>query len=100
MFIIYLWDKSIGESLASLSDFDGNENFLIRSDPDKYALLSELSSCDMQLFSDEQLIVLGKEITMLMEELAGQDVHGYLSSLAILIERAKNENKGILFSPF
>lgn len=101
MFIIYLWDKVIGESIGSLGDFSGNENFLIRKDSCKYPLLSELSDCDMELFSDEQLIDLRQEINNLMkDELLEQNAYDYLLSVVSLIDDAYQDNKAVLFSPF
>ncbi|EGT3586769.1 hypothetical protein R4U62_000525 [Proteus mirabilis] len=101
MFIIYLWDKAIGESIRSLDDFSGNENFLIRDDLCKYPLLSKLSNCDMELFSDGQLIDLRQEINSLMkDELLDQNAYDYLRSVVSLIDDAYHNNKGILFSPF
>ncbi|AJJ18149.1 hypothetical protein [Yersinia intermedia] len=101
MFIVYLWDNIIGENIASLEDFPGNESFLIRDDHCKYPLLSELSNCDMELFSDEQLAGLRKEINNLMkDESSEQDVHDYLLSVIALIDQANRDNKSILFSPF
>lgn len=101
MFIVYLWDKVIGESITSLEDFPGNESFLIRDDNCQYPLLSQLSNCDMELFSDEQLADLRKEINNLMkDESSEQDVHDYLLSVVALIDQADRDNKSILFSPF
>ncbi|ANS44135.1 hypothetical protein [Serratia inhibens] len=101
MFIIYLWDKDIGESITSLKDFSGNEKFLIMSDSCEYPLLSELSSCDMELFSDGQLPNLREEVKSLMvDQSLGQDVRDYLLSVIELINIAESDNKGILFSPF
>lgn len=101
MFIIYLWDKNIGESIESLEDFSGNEKFLIRNDYDTYPLLSELSSCDMELFSGEQLIELSHEIhRLLQDELLEKSIYEYLLSVTFLIDKAYRDNKSILFSPF
>ncbi|CNH44438.1 hypothetical protein AB8989_21370 [Yersinia hibernica] len=101
MFIVYLWDKVLGESITALEDFPGNENFLIRNDRCRYPLLSELSNCDMELFSDEQLGELREEIRNLMKyELSGQDVQDYLLSVIALIDQADSDSKSILFSPF
>ncbi len=101
MFIVYLWDKKVGERIDSLKDFSGNEKFLIKGDHQKYPLLSELSNCDMELFSDEQLIELRKEIEELMvDKLSERDVHDYLSSIITLIDRAERDGQSILFSPF
>ncbi|MFZ4835192.1 hypothetical protein [Rouxiella sp. Mn2063] len=101
MFIIYLWDKDRGESITSLKDFTGNENFLITSDSYKYPLLSELSNCDMELFSDRQLASLRGEIESLMEEQSlDQSIYDYLSSVIDLNFHAESNNKSILFSPF
>lgn len=101
MFIVYLWDKAVGESITALEDFPGNESFLIRNDRCRYPLLSELSNCDMELFSDEQLGELREEIRSLMKyELSGQDVQDYLLSVIALIDQADSDSKSILFSPF
>ncbi|ARA76564.1 hypothetical protein RC90_16260 [Pectobacterium brasiliense] len=101
MFIVYLWDKVVGESITALEDFPGSESFLIRNDRCRYPLLSELSNCDMELFSDEQLGELHEEISNLMRyELSGQDVQDYLLSVIALIDQADSDSKSILFSPF
>lgn len=64
-------------------------------------MLSELSNCDMELFSDEQLGELREEIRNLMKyELSGQDVQDYLLSVIALIDQANSNSKSILFSPF
>lgn len=101
MFIVYLWDKVVGESITALEDFPGNESFLIRNDRCRYPFLSELSNCDMEIFSNEQLGELREEISNLMRyELSGQDVQDYLLSVIALIEQADSDSKSILFSPF
>lgn len=102
MFIIYIWDKAIGKSIESLEDFSGNEKFLIQADHNKYPLLSELSNCDMELFSDEQLVQLRQEINRLLieGEPLGENICTYLSSVISLVDRAYSDNQSVLFSPF
>ncbi|RJL22863.1 hypothetical protein [Pectobacterium polaris] len=101
MFIVHLWDKIVGESITALEDFPGNESFLIRNDRCRYPLLSELSNCDMELFSDEQLGELREEMSNLMKyELSGKNAQDYLLSIIALIDQAYSDSKSILFSPF
>ncbi|MBN3215515.1 hypothetical protein [Pectobacterium polaris] len=101
MFIVHLWDKIVGESITALEDFPGNESFLIRNDRCRYPLLSELSNCDMELFSDEQLGELREEMSNLMKyELSGKNAQDYLLSIIALIDQADSDSKSILFSPF
>ncbi len=65
MFTVHLWDTEKYQSLFTIEDYKTNELFLIATDKKLFPLLSELATCEDDVFSGNQLIQLHFELSML-----------------------------------
>lgn len=100
MFTIVLWDVEKYQQVKLIGNYTGNEVFLAQPDQDKYPLLSQLTYCDEELFSNTELIELLNEINKLKIESIDTEISAYLESVGNIIDEAINTHKSILITPF
>ena len=107
MFNIYLWDAKKyvetdsfeGGVLKKFHSKDIKNSFLIQDDEEVYPLLSNLSFCEEDVFSEKQLDKLYKELSLLLDKYS-DDNRDYILDLINFISEAIKLNKSVLFSPF
>ncbi|GAB2948264.1 hypothetical protein [Hafnia psychrotolerans] len=100
MFTIVLWDVEKYQQVKLIENYADNEVFLAQSDQDKYPLLSQLTYCDEELFSNDELIGLSSEINELKMESVDTEISAYLESVENMIAEAISTHKSILITPF
>lgn len=100
MFTIVLWDIEKYQQVKLIENYADNEVFLAQSDQDKYPLLSQLTHCDEELFSNDELIKLSCEINELKRESVDPEISAYLESVENMIAEAISTHKSILITPF
>ncbi|HHL2502335.1 TPA: hypothetical protein ACQ301_004469 [Yersinia enterocolitica] len=100
MFTIVLWDVEKYQQVKLIENYADNEIFLAQSDKDKYPLLSQLTNCDEELFSNDELIKLSSEISELKRESVDTEISAYLESVENMIAEAISTHKSILITPF
>lgn len=100
MFTVVLWDVEKYQQVKLIENYADNEIFLAQSDKDKYPLLSQLTNCDEELFSNDELIELSSEISELKRESVDTEISAYLESIENMIAEAISTHKSILITPF
>lgn len=100
MFTVVLWDIEKYQQVKLIGNYADNEIFLAQSDKDKYPLLSQLTNCDEELFSNDELIELSSEISELKRKSVDTEISAYLESVENMIAEAISTHKSILITPF
>ncbi|WP_127960487.1 hypothetical protein [Serratia microhaemolytica] len=100
MFTVVLWDTEKYQKIKLIEKYDENEKFLAQSDQDHYPLLSRLTYCDEELFSNVELNKLLDEVNELKIKSVDTEVIAYLESVASMIAEAIRIHKSILITPF
>ncbi|MDB6371839.1 hypothetical protein [Photorhabdus bodei] len=101
MFTFLLWDIDKYQSIRLIENYVGNEAFLVPTDQVQYPLLSGLTNCDEELYSNEEALEkLLAEVSELRKEMDNKEINDYLQQIASMIFEAINTRKSILITPF
>ncbi|WP_387490662.1 hypothetical protein [Photorhabdus sp. RM96S] len=101
MFTFVLWDIDKYQSIRLIENCVGNEAFLVPIDQVQYPLLSGLTNCDEELYSNEEALEkLLAEVSELRKEMHNKEINDYLQQIASMIFEAINTRKSILITPF
>lgn len=94
-------DKKGGIAHCSEIIKNGNESFLWQDNADKYPMLSEVTTFDIETFFPEEMDSLIQELISVKKSLQDElEIH-HIDEIIILCENCKAENKGqIVFNPF
>ncbi|CNC78753.1 Uncharacterised protein [Yersinia frederiksenii] len=100
MFTIILWDTEKYQQVKLIENYTDNEKFLAQSDQEHYPLLSQLTYCDEELFSNDELSELLNEINELKVKNVNPERSVYLEDVANMVIEAIKTHKSILITPF
>lgn len=100
MFTIILWDTEKYQQVKLIRNYTDNEKFLAQSDQKQYPLLSQLTYCDEELFSNGELSELLNEVNELRGKNVVPERSAYFEDIENMILEAINTHKSILITPF
>lgn len=80
---------------------NGNESFLWQDDEDKYPILSEVTTFDIETFFPEEMNDLIQELINVKKELKDEENVNHINKIIGLCQKCQERNEGqIVFNPF
>ena len=94
-------DKKGGIAYCSEVIKNGNESFLWQDDEEKYPMLSEVTTFDIETFFPEEMKELVQELTAVKKTLKDKLEILHIEEIISLCKKCQDKNEGqIVFNPF